>query len=286
MNVREFKLVNESGQEFSLMDIENYCLLTDPSGLGYEYSAEYEQLGNTFISNLRKIQLEPIRGQVNFLKYDNYRKLVDFIEKSETLKFAYKVPYKDIGTVEFYKDIEIKSLSKTQIQTNNIISETIVFNCLSLWYKESKIFFTTEEAEDEIRWDFTWDSRFVDNDSRNLEIVNDGHTEASVVIEIDGEVVKPKIELYVEGELYQTIEFNTTIDEYEKLLYCSKENEFYMNKQTSGGSIVSLMDLSIIDFESDLVIRLPRNKLCKIVLSGTNDIGVAKVVVYSYYKAV
>ena len=29
--VREFKLINEKGQEFSLMDIYNYCLLTDPS---------------------------------------------------------------------------------------------------------------------------------------------------------------------------------------------------------------------------------------------------------------
>ena len=27
--VREFKLINEFGEEYSLMDIENYCLLTD-----------------------------------------------------------------------------------------------------------------------------------------------------------------------------------------------------------------------------------------------------------------
>lgn len=32
--VREFKLVNEKGQEYSLMDIYNHCLLTDPSRTG------------------------------------------------------------------------------------------------------------------------------------------------------------------------------------------------------------------------------------------------------------
>ena len=32
--VREFKLINEKGQEYSLMDIENYCLLTEPSRIG------------------------------------------------------------------------------------------------------------------------------------------------------------------------------------------------------------------------------------------------------------
>ena len=31
--VREFKLLNEKGQEYSLMDIENYCLLTEPERL-------------------------------------------------------------------------------------------------------------------------------------------------------------------------------------------------------------------------------------------------------------
>lgn len=32
--VREFKLINEKGQEFSLMDIRKHCLLTDPSRTG------------------------------------------------------------------------------------------------------------------------------------------------------------------------------------------------------------------------------------------------------------
>lgn len=53
--VREFKLLNDKGQSFSLMDIHNYCLLTDPTGLGYSYEAEYEQVGTSFIANIRNI---------------------------------------------------------------------------------------------------------------------------------------------------------------------------------------------------------------------------------------
>lgn len=53
--VREFKLLNENGQSFSLMDIENFVLLTDPSGLGYAYETEYERVGTSFITNLRNI---------------------------------------------------------------------------------------------------------------------------------------------------------------------------------------------------------------------------------------
>ena len=131
--VREFKLINEKGQEYSLMDIKEHCLLTEPSGLGYSYESEYEQLGNTFITNIRRIEQGQIEGQVNFLYYDNYKALVDFIEQAEKLKLSYKIPLNN-GVKEYFKDIQIQSLSKTEIKSNSVISETIIFDCLSLWY--------------------------------------------------------------------------------------------------------------------------------------------------------
>lgn len=66
--VRKFNLINELGQTYSLMDIENYSLLTAPMGLGYSYETEYEQLGNTFVTSLRKLVQGNITGQLNFLK--------------------------------------------------------------------------------------------------------------------------------------------------------------------------------------------------------------------------
>ena len=93
--VREFKLINEKGQGFSLMDIYNHCLLTDPAGLGYSYTTEYQQLGETFISNLRNIQQGQISGTLNFMNYDNYTSFVNFVEGSESLRFGYKIPYSD-----------------------------------------------------------------------------------------------------------------------------------------------------------------------------------------------
>lgn len=42
--VREFSLINENDEVFSFMDIVNYCLLTDPEGLGYSYANTYEQI--------------------------------------------------------------------------------------------------------------------------------------------------------------------------------------------------------------------------------------------------
>lgn len=284
--VREFKLINEKGQEFSLMDIYNHCLLTDPAGLGYAYTTEYQQLGETFISNLRKIQQGQISGTLNFMNYDNYTSFVNFVEGSESLRLGYKIPYSDGSTREYFKDIEIQSSEKTQLQTNGILSEPVVFNCLSLWYEENTIIYTIEPQTNEIRWDFEWDSRFTDYDTRTLQYINQGHVEAPIHVEIDGQVVNPKIELYVEGELYQTVEVSTSIAQYEKLLYDSREDQFFTGKQNTDGTKTTLFGLDYIDFENDNVIRLPKNRSCEIRLTADNEVLNAKLTIYPRYKAV
>lgn len=283
--VREFKLINEKGQEYSLMDIKNYCLLTEPSGLGYSHNTEYEQLGSTFITNLRRIEQGQITGQVNFLNYENYKKLIDFIEKSESLKFSYKIPLTN-GVKEYFKDVQIQSITKTEIQPNNVISETIVFDCLSLWYEENRVIYTIEPISNEIRWNFRWDSRFADYNARNLTFINNGHIEAPIFVEINGEVVNPKIELYVEGELYQSVTFTTTIQLYEKFLYGTKENDFYVERQNTDGTLTSLFSLNVLNINNDNVIRLPKNKNCEIVLTADNEILNAQITILVYYKAI
>lgn len=283
--VRGFRLLNEKGQSYSLMDIKNNCLLTDPSGLGFSYLTEYEQLGNTFVEILRKFEQGQIAGTVNFLQYDNFKEFVDFTEKADNLKLAYKIPYSN-GEKEYLKDINVQSLSKSQIQTNGVISETIVFDCLSLWYEKNTIVYNMEAQEEEMRWDFEWDSKFTDYNTRSLPYINDGHVDAPVIIEISGPVINPKIELYVEGELYQRVPFNIEIEEYEKLLYETKENDFYMSKQNTDGTIEDLFDLDIIQFNNDNVIRLPKNKSCEIRLKADNEILNAQITILAYYKAV
>lgn len=285
MNVREFKLVNEKGQEYSLMDINEHCLMTEPTGLGYSYSTEYEQLGNTFVTNLRRIEQGKIEGQANFLKYDNYKALIDFIEHSEQLRIKYTVPYSN-GNKTYFKDIQIQEISKSEIQPNGVLSESIKFDALSLWYSENTFSYNVSRQPGEIRWNFTWDSRFGDHQSKEVNFINDGHTEAPVEITIDGEVVNPKISLMVENELVQEVTITTIIAEYEKLLYGTKENDFYINRQNTDGTLTSLFNLDVIDFENDNVIRLPKGRDCTLILESDTGVEHAEVKIYVYYKAI
>lgn len=254
-------------------------------GLGYSYSTEYESVGNTFVETVRKIDVGLINGIANFSCYDNYKKFVDFIESSEDLKFTYKLPFEN-REVEYFKDIKMQRLEKSEIQTNGFISENVVFDCLTLWYEEVTAIYTIEPQKNEIRWDFVWDSKFVDYDTRNLVYINKGHVESPILLEMSGHLVNPFIELYIEGELYQTVKFKIDIAEYEKLLYGTKENEFYINKQKTDGTLESLFSLDVIDFENDNVIRIPKNKSCEIRLKAENEVLNAKLTILAYYRAV
>lgn len=287
--VRGFKLRNEKGQEYSMMDIENHCLFTEPTGLGVSYVTEYEQLGNTFVTSMRKTEQGKISGMANSLNYDNLRKLADFIENSEKLVIVYTVPYKD-GAKDYLKDIELSSLGKTEKNPDTgVLSCPIDLDCKSLWYEERTSVYTIEPTADEVRWDFKWDSKFISHDSASEDIVNEGHVEAPIEVEIDGHVLNPSVELYVDGELVQTVDFNVEIQQYEKLLYGTKENGFHVQKQNTDGTVENLYmyeDNSVLNFNNDNVIRLPKNRSCKIRLNAETDIESAKITIYSFYKFV
>nr|DAV12735.1 MAG TPA: Baseplate protein [Caudoviricetes sp.] len=283
--VREFKLINEKGQSYSLMDAENACLLTEPSGLGYSYDTNYEQVGNTFIENLKKIEQGKITGTANFEKYDNYKKLVDFIDDAESLRFSYKIPFAS-KEKEYFKNVNFKEITKTQKAENGIISETITFECLGLWYEENTIEYTINPIENEIRWDFIWNTTFNDNNSQNLIYQNMGHVPAPITLEMNGAVSNPIIEIYIDDTLYQELRIKTTIAEYEKLIYNSKENEFAIKKIKTDGTEEELFDLNIIDFENDNVIRIPKNKTCEIRLKADNTVENAKLTIFPQYKSV
>ena len=282
--VRQFGLINEKGEEFSLMDIKNYCLLTSPQGLGMSYSSSYEQVGSSFAENLRTLEQGKITGTANFSNYDNYRKLIDFIEQSEKLRFHYIVPYKN--SAEYYRDVVISEISKTEIQPNGFLSETITFDCISLWYAVNTAKYIIQPQDDEIRWDFRWDSRFISYSARDLDIINDGHIPAAIELSIDGEVVNPEIKLIVEGTEVQDIPFTCSIAEYEKFMYSSKDTDSYVKKMKTDGTFEDLYSLSVMDFDNNNVLKLPKGKSCRLQISATDDIASAVLQVFIYYKSV
>lgn len=285
-DIRNFYFENETGKRIDCQKINGGLFLYNVSGLGYEENIEYERVGNTFIPTNKELVQNTITGDLEFydMTYDEYCNFVDFILASDFLRLVY-VPKKTNRT-EYYRDIDVCKIDKSEEDEYNILTSPIDIKCKSLWYEENKVIYTTKGEEDEMIWDFKWDSKFSDYNTRSLEYINKGHIDAPVEIVVNGPVINLKILLFAEGELIQSVPINIAIEEYEKILYGTKENDFYINKQNTDGTLTSLFSLDFIEFENDNIIRIPKNKSCELRLVAENEILSAAITILTQYKVV
>ena len=280
--VREFYMENETGQRFSMMDIEKGCFLSSPNVLGYSYDIEYEQIGDNFIQNIRKLTQGQISGELIFKKYDNYKLFVDFIEGAVSLKIVYKVPFNE-GYIEYFKDIDISTVEKGEIGTDGVLRVPVTFNCKSLWYEAKEVVYTIDSISNEVRWDFTWDSIFTAYDNRNIIFKNKGHAEAPFKLELNGEVISPIITI-----LEDDIEVNKlsldglVVLDGETFVYNTKETEQEITKVSKTGrtNLFSFLNPNFINF-----FKL-RKGASTIRLEADGEITSGKITIYVQYKAV
>lgn len=280
--VREFYIENDKGQRFSMMDIENSCFLNSPSGLGYSYNTEYAQIGDNFIQNIRKITQGQISGELIFKKYDNYKNFIDFIESASDLKFVYKVPFED-GYKEYFKDIDISSVEKSEFKEGNILRVPVNFNCKSLWYEAKDVVITINPVTNELRWDFQWNPLFVAYDNRNIIFENKGHTEAPFKLELNGEVVDPIISILEDDIVTKELNLTgLTISQGEKFIYNTKdtEQEIYKTSDNVKTNLFDFLNPNFINFYK------LRKGVSTIKLEADGEITSGKITIYVQYKAV
>ncbi len=286
MKVREFNLINEKGQKFSLMDIENFSLLTDPDGLGYTYSNSYTKVGEVFINNLKVQEQTQISGICNFLYYENYTNLVNFIESSKSLRLNYKIPLKDGSQKEYFKNIEIQSLGKTEKDQTGVLSCPITFDMISLWYEEKEYTYDMSAEDNEVRWDFRWGSRFANYNSRKLEFNNTGHTLAPIYLEIDGAISNPEIIVTDSNDnvLFDLL-IEIEIEQYEKFIYSSVDGDLRIAKQNIDGTYENLFKQAYIDITKNNIFKLPLGS-SNITIQADDEIVSAKLNIYPYYRSI
>lgn len=289
--VRKFKLVStETMQYFDFMDFNDYCFFSNPSGLGYSYSTDYRTLDGFYVVDKKILNQETISGDLIFKNYDNYLKFENFIEKYDKIRLEYTIPYES-GDKTYYRDVSFTSLSKTEKDNSSgVLICSVSFDTLSLWYSIDEVPYTIEPVENEIRWDFQWDSYFNSYDNRTVSIFNDGDIDAGIELYIPGEVDKPKITLYVNDEFKQSLKVPITINQDESFNYSSKYGNCYVYKKETDGSKTDLKNLDYLDIYNDNCIRLEKNKNNTILLQAgddnTDQIEFAMLTVYKYYKSV
>lgn len=218
--------------------------------MGYSYNTEYSQIGDNFIQNIRKLAQGQISGELVFKNYDNYRNFINFVESANSLKFVYIIPLEN-GTIEYFKDVDIASIEKGQKGLNGLLICPVIFTIKSLWYEQKEVVYNITTQEDEVRWNFRFNSRFVSYNNRKIIFQNQGHTNAPFLVEMDGYLLNPSILIEINGEEVYELTFDLTLQSGEKLFYCTRDTDLFVYKQASDGTITNLfdsLDLNKINF--------------------------------------
>lgn len=282
-DIRNFYFENETGERIDCQKINGNLFFYNVTGLGFEEEIEYVQIGDNFIANRRKIKQNQIAGELDFyeMTYDEYCNFVDFILRASSLRLIY-VPKKSIRT-EYYRDIDLFKIDKNEEDEYNILTCPITMNAKSLWYEAKEVVYNIDSVTNELRWDFQWNAVFAAYDNRNIIFDNKGHTEAPFKLELNGEVINPKITILEDEIEVKQLDLNgLTIEEGETFIYNTKDTEQEIIKTGSSGTtnLFSFLNPNFINFYK------LRKGASKIRLEADNEITSGKLTIYVQYKAV
>ena len=174
-------------------------------------------------------------------------------------------------------------LTKAKYGTDGVLRVPVTFNCKSLWYEAKEVVYTIDSVTNELRWDFEWNTVFASYDNRNIIFENKGHTEAPFKLELNGEVVNPKITILEDDVEVKKLDLTgLTIATGETFIYNTKDTEQEIVK------IGSTRTTNLFDFLNPNFINFfkLRKGSSKIRLEAENEITSGKLTIYMQYKAV
>ncbi|MBT3320180.1 MAG: hypothetical protein HN389_10505 [Clostridia bacterium] len=282
---RRFYLENAQRQRFNLQDLKSGALLVSPAGLGLAMTRSYELTGDTARCVDERFASRLFTGVIVFQAsraYDGYRALINYIVSSSDIKLVYAPRY-ETATGEFLSDIEVESVSKREVRGGRMECD-VAITLKGAWYKRDSLRVVAEKTGEELRYDRMYEYTYSDVSTDAIEIYNDGHFDAPLMLEAEGELVKPKLQLFVDGALRCELAVSAVIEEGQTLVYCTKDDELTLVKLLSDGSEESLVDS--ITVENDNFFKLPRG-LSTLSLSADNEISSKSIItVFTSYKAV
>jgi len=281
---RKFYLENAQKQRFNLQDLKAGALLASPAGLGLSMARTYELTGNTARCVDETFPARSFTGIIVFdgsRAYDAYRALVNFITAG-AVKLVY-APRFETTTGEFLADAEVENVSKYDVKGGRMECD-VAITLKGAWYKRDNLRVVAEKAATDLRYERIYEYTYSDFSTDAIEVFNDGHFDAPVMLEAEGELVNPRLQLFVDGVLRSELAVTAVIESGQTLVYCTKDDDLTLVKRLADGSEISLMDC--ISIENENFFKLPRG-LSTLSLSADNDISSKSVIsVFTSYKAV
>lgn len=213
--------------------------------------------------------------------HDKLQYFSQFLNKASKLYLIY-VP-STTEKKEYRRDIDILSFQQ-DTSVVGLLRYQVTFSCKSLFYTNAENSFLIERASGELRYRYTFPARFNDNSVRDVVIDNDGHVEASFLVEFEGYADTPKMQVFVDGKEVYCAVFNLIVDVGERLRFSTQDGNLELVHIKKDGAVENL--IYQIDLNTEIFSKLPIGTSKVQFTSQSGILSKIHFNVYRYYKVV
>lgn len=289
--MRAFFLQNETGARVGLNG-EDGIRLTEPAGLGLSFSTEYADIEEGFFKRTKRKEPQgKAAGTLNFTKnaYARYQEFIDWCMRAAKLYLVYK-PLNS----EYFREIEISYLTKTELNMVRWLEIPAAFSCLSPWYLPTPLELNFEsDADTAMRYTFCYDDTLVYGESGgglySVEIPARGHVPAALRVRYTGAAADLEISLTgaESGTEYGKCAVSGSIGETETLELFTAKRGAYVKSIAADGTETDLLDAGRVDISTEPFFRAPVHEASILKLTGAGTLaGSVSAQAYFYYRSV
>ena len=199
MNDREFILVNKNGDRWSFQQFDDYFGF-NPSGLGVTKSNSYIRVKDDYLLTQQIFTLKQMALDLVFLAkkaYNGFRDFIDFIAINENQDFEFiHIPAYNLESErkEYFANVQIRDIGKTEISTNNVLSVPLIFDRLSNWKLPAGTFKTISTAIGK-KYAYQYAYQYRTSSAGTANLSNNGHRPSPLDFQILGPTTNPKLTL-------------------------------------------------------------------------------------------
>ena len=277
--MRKFYVENEKNERFSLWG--NRVFMVDPSGLGIKHEVSYIRIGNSFLRNKMNVSQGKIGGKIEFVDPGANKRFNEFYAFCAAASALHLVYDPGDGT-EYIRDIDIAEVKKTE-RTGGTLPISVDFICKSLYYLRNNNRFVFEAAENEKRYDFSYDYTYGDYGTYEATISNNGHVAAPFECTIYGYCVNPAIRIIKDNETLYEVVFPVAVEEGEYIRYSSRDGMLEATL-VSGNTETNLMH--VLDIEKDNFFKIPVGNSKIMFDSSSESMNIITATIFKMYEVV
>ena len=229
--MRQFYLINGSGNRYSLMDTTHW--LYEPDNLGAKFNNKYEQIGSNFVRKNRISDPNDIKGKILFTGANQYEEYADFIKflAVEPLTIEY------VAEGTYRASVDLKEIEKSEINEDSILECPITLVRLTRWYKTITILNENTGIGGKV-YDFTYDYRYLEYEPQQATFQSDSGYDSPIKLTIFGPVINPTWKHYLNNNVIAEGKLNASVVTGRRIVIDNTTIPYRITEQDNYGTII------------------------------------------------